>query len=546
MAADHRLVRASPARHVEPRQMAGGSLGRLAFGAEFHDAFGRAEAQACQGVDDHAQAVVPAVRARAVEVREEFPVPGSAQFRLDLSRERLRGGDVPLRQQARVNQHLIRLDVNHRPVTQPVEELVAIWCREHFCERVVFAFLDNAVCEREQVQIVVAEDRQRALAQITHETQRGKRCRAPVDEIAYEPQAVLVAVESARAEQHPQLLEAALDVADRVDGHFGSVPVKQVPGPVPEAWLGSYRSNRLIPVDFLELPADQAIERIAPTPADQIGDTRERQQQSELVAARGPEKPVFKLDAKGDHGHLDCKRKRHLARKKPEREQDHAEEFEAPYRPSPEEGRFHSELQNVPGGDAVHAALEYLFVTRRNDDHGKHRPRESISKGREPPVQPSEPGDDEPVFVNCTRLVDHGFLLSSEFPSDRAIERMMPAAAEKKRETQTQEEQGILNATAVPQPAFVDVHAEDKNKQLDYKEQGDRARQEPENQQRAAEKFEHADAVGPGKRRRPSGERFAGERRRASGEKLLRAVRDENRAGAYTQERVAVRRERLM
>src|SRR6266542_655201 len=258
MAADHRVVRTSPARHVEPRQMAGGSLGRLAFGVEFHDSVGRAEAQAGHGVDDHAQAVdpaqavVPAVRARAVEVREEFPVPGSAQFRLDLSRERCRGGDVPLRQQARVNQHVIRLDVNHRPVTQPVDELVAIGGREHFCERVVFAFLDNAVCEREQVQIVVAEDRQRALAQITHETQRGKRCRAAVDEIAYEPQAVLVAVESERAEQHPQLLEAALDVADRVDGHFGSVPVKQVPGPVPEAWLGAYRSNRPIPADFLD------------------------------------------------------------------------------------------------------------------------------------------------------------------------------------------------------------------------------------------------------------------------------------------------------
>src|SRR5712692_2026600 len=296
----------------------------------------------------------------------------------------------------------------------------------------------------------------------------------------------------------------------------------------------------------LELPADFPVERITSAAADDVGDARQSQQQGEFIAARSPEKAVFKLDAKGDNRHLDGQRKRHWAGEKPEREQDHAEEFEAPYRPSPEERRFHPELQNVTGGDAVHAALEYLFVTRRNDDHRKYHAREGVSEGREPPVQPGEPRDYKPALVDCTCLVDHGFLLDSEFLPDRAIERIMSATAEQKREAQTQKEKRVLDTAAVPQPAFVDVHAENKNKQLDYEEQRDRTRQEPENKQRAAEKFEHADAVGPRKRCGPSGERLAAESRGAAEKKLLRAVRDENRARAYAQERVAVRRKRLI
>src|SRR5207245_3517411 len=128
----------------------------------------------------------------------------------------------------------------------------------------------------------------------------------------------------------------------------------------------------------LELPADFSVERIAPAAADDVGDARQSQQQGEFIAARSPEKPVFKLDAKGDNRHLDGQRKRHRAGEKPEREQDRAEEFEAPYRPSPEERRFHPDLQNVAGGDAVHAALEYLFVTRRNDDQRKYHARQGV------------------------------------------------------------------------------------------------------------------------------------------------------------------------
>jgi len=187
------VIGAFPAGHVEPRKVARGSFGRFAFGVEFHDAFGSAEAQAGHRIDDDAQPVdpaqlvVPAVRSRTVKLREKLLVPGSAQLRLDFAGERFRRGDVPLRQEPRVDQHVVCSDVRHRPVPQPVEQAVAVGRSDHVPERVVFAGLDRPLSKRQQMQIVVAEHGQRAIPQIAHEAQGGKRGRAAVDEVAHEP-----------------------------------------------------------------------------------------------------------------------------------------------------------------------------------------------------------------------------------------------------------------------------------------------------------------------------------------------------------------------
>jgi len=193
VAAYQGAIGAFPAGHVEPWKVACGRFGRFAFGVELHDAFGSAEAQAGHRVDDDAQPVdpaqliVPAVRARTVKLREKLLVPGPAQLRLDFPGERFRRGDVPLRQEPRVDQHVVCGDVRHRPVPQPVEQAVAVGRRDHVPERVVFAGLDRALSKRQQMQIVVAEHAQRAIPQIAHEAQRGKRGRAAVDEVAHEP-----------------------------------------------------------------------------------------------------------------------------------------------------------------------------------------------------------------------------------------------------------------------------------------------------------------------------------------------------------------------
>src|SRR3954463_15969205 len=71
---------------------------------------------------------------------------------------------------------------------------------------------------RHQVQIMVAEHYDRAIAKRAHEAQDFERFRPAVDEIADKPQAVGVA-EPYLIEQRAQLIEAALHVADREGRH---------------------------------------------------------------------------------------------------------------------------------------------------------------------------------------------------------------------------------------------------------------------------------------------------------------------------------------
>jgi len=219
------VINAFPARHLEPRKVAGGSFGRLAFRAELHHAFRGAKTQTGHRVDDDAQpvdpaqVVVPAIRARTVKLCEKFLVPGSAQFRFDFSGKCYRRGDIPLRQEPRVDQSVVCDCVRHRPVSQPVEQPVAVGRGDHVAKRVVFATLDGALGQRQQMQIVVAEHGHRAITQITHEAQCGERGRAAVDEVAHEPQAIFRAIEPECAEQRLQLFEAALNIADRVGSH---------------------------------------------------------------------------------------------------------------------------------------------------------------------------------------------------------------------------------------------------------------------------------------------------------------------------------------
>jgi len=145
-------------------------------------------------------------------------VPGSAELGFDLARQGLRGARVPLRQQTGVHQRVAALDVDQRAAPQPIEELVAVGRRDHLVERVVLAAFDVTAGERQKVEVVVAEHDHGALAQIAHEAQHRERRRAAVDEVAHEPQPVPGAIEPRELEQALQLLEAALDVADRVGG----------------------------------------------------------------------------------------------------------------------------------------------------------------------------------------------------------------------------------------------------------------------------------------------------------------------------------------
>jgi len=118
-----------------------------------------------------------------------------------------------------VDQRVVRGDVRHRPVPQPVEQAVAVGRGDHVPERVVFASLDRALSKRQQMQIVVAEHGQCAITQIPYEAQCSERGRTAVDEVAHEPQAIFRAIEPEFAKQRLQLFETALNIADRVGSH---------------------------------------------------------------------------------------------------------------------------------------------------------------------------------------------------------------------------------------------------------------------------------------------------------------------------------------
>ena len=111
------------------------------------------------------------------------------------------------------------LDVHERTRAQPIEQLGAIGRREHFVQGVALLRALHALGHAEQVEVVVADHRDRRIAQRAHEAQAGEGVGAAVDEVAHEPQAVVRAVEGDGVEQALERLEAALQVAYRVGRH---------------------------------------------------------------------------------------------------------------------------------------------------------------------------------------------------------------------------------------------------------------------------------------------------------------------------------------
>ena len=73
--------------------------------------------------------------------------------------------------------------------------------------------------DRQQVEVVVAENGDRGVAQRLHFTQHGERVRSAVHEVADDPQPILARREGDQFQQLTELGVAALDVADCVQTH---------------------------------------------------------------------------------------------------------------------------------------------------------------------------------------------------------------------------------------------------------------------------------------------------------------------------------------
>ena len=225
MAEGDHVIRRLAARHVEPRQVAGGRGGAAVLGVELHAAFGGAEAQPRQRVDDHAQprralqAVVPFVGLVAVHLVHEHVPVGAAQHGLHLGRQLQGAGRAPLRQHAGVHHQHAALVQRQRAVAQPIEQRVAVGRRQDVAQRIRAVRPAHALRHHQQVQVVVAQQAGRRIAQRRHAPQHGQRFGTAVDQIAQQHQAVTAGRESDFVEQPAQCGVAALHVADQIKCH---------------------------------------------------------------------------------------------------------------------------------------------------------------------------------------------------------------------------------------------------------------------------------------------------------------------------------------
>ena len=108
---------------------------------------------------------------------------------------------------------------DQRPCAKPVDQLVAIRRGEDRVERVLAVRLAVAGGDREEMEVVVAEHRDRRISKCHHLAKDSEGAGAAVDEIADEPQTVLRRREPDEVEQLAELGVTTLDVADRVKGH---------------------------------------------------------------------------------------------------------------------------------------------------------------------------------------------------------------------------------------------------------------------------------------------------------------------------------------
>src|SRR5207249_5245963 len=76
----------------------------------------------------------------------------------------------------------------HHPASaQPVDQLARIARIQHVIESIVLAPALESLVLRDEMQVVIAEYRERALAELAHIAQHVERFRAAIDQVAYKP-----------------------------------------------------------------------------------------------------------------------------------------------------------------------------------------------------------------------------------------------------------------------------------------------------------------------------------------------------------------------
>lgn len=105
------------------------------------------------------------------------------------------------------------------PVSQPVDEFIAVGRGEYGVEGVPVLTLAQSVRGGDQVQVMVAKDADRAIAQSAHEAQRLEGFFTAIDEVTAKPERIALLRIAGLRQQRLQFVEATLYVADGINGH---------------------------------------------------------------------------------------------------------------------------------------------------------------------------------------------------------------------------------------------------------------------------------------------------------------------------------------
>ena len=118
-----------------------------------------------------------------------------------------------------MHQQMTVLQMRQLLPAQPVQQFIPIRRGENLVQRIALVQLADARRHRDQMQIVIAQHRDRAVAQRLHQAQHLQRTRPAIDQIADEPELVLCRVETDLLQQLLQFFVTPLNVAYRINRH---------------------------------------------------------------------------------------------------------------------------------------------------------------------------------------------------------------------------------------------------------------------------------------------------------------------------------------
>ena len=216
---------------LEPGAQAGSRLRGAPLALELESAIEIAEAHPGEGVDDVAvtfdtcQIFTPAIGQIAIHVVQQPAVLIAAQQTLHFAGTVACRSGVPGGGDTGMHHHdgQIRVLRQQGAMAQPRQQLVPI---RRFHQGLQLVFLlerRNAIGDRQQVKVVVAEHCDGPLAQRLDVAQCLQGVRSAGDQVAAEPEHVLGWIELCEIQQTTQVVITALDIANKTVRHETSV-----------------------------------------------------------------------------------------------------------------------------------------------------------------------------------------------------------------------------------------------------------------------------------------------------------------------------------